>query len=91
MFTTELKYVLVRYMLNELGDEAANVGLVAVTDDPRQVITRASERDLRGQEHCRRREGLGREGHSLGASVREPARTQRRIGAREHRALRAYE
>jgi hypothetical protein len=30
-------------MLNELGDEAANVGLVAVTDSPRQVIVRALE------------------------------------------------
>ena len=43
MFTTELKYVLVRYMLNELGDEAANVGLVAVADDPPNVIVRFLE------------------------------------------------
>jgi len=43
MFTTELRYVLIRYMLNELGDEAANVGLVAVTDDPPNVIARALE------------------------------------------------
>src|SRR5882724_11661927 len=41
MFTTELKYVLVRYMLNELGDEAANVGIVAVTNDPFRLISRS--------------------------------------------------
>ncbi len=40
MFTTELQYVVVRYMLNELGDEAANVGLVAVTNDPPRVLAR---------------------------------------------------
>jgi hypothetical protein len=38
MFTTELQYVVVRYMLNELGDEAANVGIIAVTNDPPNVI-----------------------------------------------------
>lgn len=40
MFTTELQYVLVRYMLNELGDEAANVGVVAVVNDPPRIFTR---------------------------------------------------
>jgi hypothetical protein len=40
MFNTELQYVLVRYMLNELGDEAANVGLLALTSDPPYVYTR---------------------------------------------------
>lgn len=40
MFTTELQYVVVRYMLNELGDEAANVGLVAATADPPRVFIR---------------------------------------------------
>jgi hypothetical protein len=32
MFTAEIQYAVVRYMLNELGDEAANVGLVAFAD-----------------------------------------------------------
>ena len=40
MFTTELQYIVIRYMLNELADEAANVGLIAVTNDPPRVITR---------------------------------------------------
>ena len=39
MFTTELQYVVVRYMLNELADEAANVGIVAVTEDPPRIIS----------------------------------------------------
>ena len=39
MFTTELQYVVVRYMLNELGDEAANVGLLAITNDPPYIQT----------------------------------------------------
>src|ERR1700682_5830543 len=43
MFTTELQYVLVRYMLNELGDEAVNVGIIAVTNDPPRVISRFLE------------------------------------------------
>ncbi len=40
MFTTELRYVIVRYMLNELGDEASNVGLIAVLPDPARTIVR---------------------------------------------------
>src|SRR5437016_3318896 len=40
MFTTEMQYAVVRYMLNELGDEAANVGIVAVTDDPPKIVSR---------------------------------------------------
>lgn len=38
MFTTELQYIVIRYMLNELADEAANVGIVAVADDPPQML-----------------------------------------------------
>ncbi len=40
MFSTEIRYAVVRYMLNELGDEAANVGLVAVVNDPPRLISR---------------------------------------------------
>jgi hypothetical protein len=41
MFTTELQYAVVRYMFNELGDEAANVGLIAVTEgDDRRCLYR---------------------------------------------------
>lgn len=40
MFKTELQYVVIRYMLNELADEAANVGIVAVGDDPPRMIHR---------------------------------------------------
>ncbi|GEM_PF-6972767 len=40
MFTTELQYVIIRYMLNELADEAANVGIIAVTDDPPRIYSR---------------------------------------------------
>lgn len=43
MLNTEVQYVVVRYMLNEFGDEAANVGLIAVVDDPPQLITKALE------------------------------------------------
>jgi hypothetical protein len=43
MFTTEMQYVLVRYMLNELGDEAANVGIIAVTNDPPRVLSKFLE------------------------------------------------
>lgn len=43
MFTTELQYVVVRYMLNDLADEAANIGLVAVTQDPPRVLARFLE------------------------------------------------
>jgi len=43
MFTTELQYVVVRYMLNDLADEAANIGLVAVTPDPPRVLVRFLE------------------------------------------------
>src|SRR6267378_7337260 len=43
MFTTELQYVVVRYMLNELGDEAANVGVVAVANDPPKIFTQFLE------------------------------------------------
>lgn len=38
MFKTELTYVVVRYMLNELADEAANVGIVASITDSQRVI-----------------------------------------------------
>ena len=34
MFTTEMQYIVIRYMLNELADEAVNVGMVAVADEP---------------------------------------------------------
>lgn len=40
MFSTELQYSVVRYMLNDLGDEAANVGLVAATVAPFRVFHR---------------------------------------------------
>ncbi len=43
MFTTELQYIVVRYMLNELADEAVNVGMIGVTDDPPRVMTRFLE------------------------------------------------
>jgi len=43
MFTTELQYTVVRYMLNDLGDEAANVGVVAVTEDPLRIMIRFLE------------------------------------------------
>jgi hypothetical protein len=39
-FTTELQYVAIRYMLNELAEEAANVGIVAIADNPPRVISR---------------------------------------------------
>jgi hypothetical protein len=40
MFSTELQYTVVRYMLNDLADEAANVGLVAATIEPFRVMHR---------------------------------------------------
>jgi hypothetical protein len=40
MFTTELQYIVVRYMLNELADEAVNVGMIGVTDDPPRIMMR---------------------------------------------------
>src|SRR5579859_4502706 len=40
MFSTEIRYTVVRYMLNELGDEAANVGIVAIYDDPPRFVIR---------------------------------------------------
>lgn len=40
MFSTELQYTVVRYMLNDLGDEAANVGLIAATIAPFRVLFR---------------------------------------------------
>lgn len=43
MFTTELQYTVIRYMLNELADEAANVGIIAVTDDPPRILFRFLE------------------------------------------------
>ncbi len=43
MFTTEFQYVVIRYLLNELADEAANVGIVAVADDPPRMITKFIE------------------------------------------------
>src|SRR5437899_11037601 len=43
MFTTELQYIVVRYMLNELADEAANVGIVAVSNDLPRIIYRFLE------------------------------------------------
>lgn len=32
MFSAEIQYAVFRYMLNELGDEAANIGLIALSD-----------------------------------------------------------
>src|SRR5260370_38690822 len=43
MFKTELRYVVIRYMLNELADEAANVRIVAFGDDPPRMIYRFLE------------------------------------------------
>lgn len=43
MFTTELQYTIVRYMLNDLADEAVNVGLLAVTEDPPWTYLRLLE------------------------------------------------
>ena len=40
MFSTEIRYAVVRYMLNELGDEAANVGIIAIVDDPPKLLIR---------------------------------------------------
>lgn len=40
MFSTELYFAVVRYMHNELTDEAANVGLVAATEDPPRLLSR---------------------------------------------------
>src|SRR6266404_7851413 len=38
MFSTEFKYSVVRYMFNDLADEAANVGLIAIADDPPKML-----------------------------------------------------
>ena len=38
MFTTELQYIVIRYMMNDLADEAANVGIVAIADDPPKML-----------------------------------------------------
>src|SRR5439155_16919108 len=40
MSKTELQYVVIRYMLNELADEAANVGIVVFVSDPPRMIPR---------------------------------------------------
>ena len=40
MFSTEIQYVVMRYMVNELADEAANVGIVAVSQDPHKALLR---------------------------------------------------
>jgi hypothetical protein len=40
MFSTEIQYIVMRYMINELADEAANVGIVAVSEDPQKVLFR---------------------------------------------------
>lgn len=59
MLSTSFRYVVVRYMLNELADEAANVGVIAVATDPPRMITRfldnpaaKSRADVKVQKHA---------------------------------------
>jgi len=40
MFSTEIQYMVMRYMINELADEAANVGIIAIAEDPKKVLVR---------------------------------------------------
>jgi hypothetical protein len=40
MFSTEIQYLVMRYMVNELADEAANVGILAVSQDPHKALLR---------------------------------------------------
>jgi len=40
MFSVEMQYMVIRYMFNDLGDEAANVGIVAAMDNPFRVFYR---------------------------------------------------
>ena len=40
MFSTEIQYIVMRYMVNELADEAANVGILAVSQDPHKALLR---------------------------------------------------
>ena len=53
MLSTEIQYLVMRYMVNELADEAANVGIIAVSDDAQKILLRFLD-DLGADEHSPR-------------------------------------